>query len=193
VLPKSLQLVAGKTAQEYNRRKNRRGAYWEDRYHATAIETGEHFFRCLIYIDLNMVRNGVVPHPSSWGYGGYNEIQNPPLRYSLIDREQLIACCGLENDEQLRKEHRKWLEESIHYNGLDAREPEWTESVAVGSKTFIEGIREKLQPGLRGRKMRETSGHYEMREKGAAYSVNFAPKNVLLSTENTYILDLNVE
>ena len=49
VLPKSLQLVAGKTAQEYNRRKNRKGAYWEDRYHATAIETGEHFFRCLIW------------------------------------------------------------------------------------------------------------------------------------------------
>jgi putative transposase len=193
VLPKSLQLVAGKTAQEYNRRKNRKGAYWEDRYHATAIETGEHFFRCLIYIDLNMVRNGVVPHPSSWGYGGYNEIQDPPLRYSLIDREQLIACCGLGNDEQLRKEHRKWLEESIHHNGLGAREPEWTESVAVGSKTFIEGIREKLQPGLRGRKIRETGDHYELREKGAAYSVNFAPKNVLLSTENTYILDLNIE
>jgi putative transposase len=73
------------------------------------------------------------------------------------------------------------------------RPQEWTESVAVGSKTFIEGIREKLQPGLRGRKMRETSGHYELREKVAAYSVNFAPKNVLLSTENTYILDLNVE
>ena len=29
--------------------------------------------------------------------------------------------------------------------------------------------------------MRETGGHYELREKGAAYSVNFAPKNVLLS------------
>ena len=78
-------------------------------------------------IDLNMVRNGVVPHPSSWGYGGYNEIRNPPLRYSLIDREQLIACCGLGNDEQLRKEHGKWLEESLHHNGLDAREPEWTD------------------------------------------------------------------
>ena len=31
VIPKSLQLVAGKTAQEYNRRKNRKGAFWEDR------------------------------------------------------------------------------------------------------------------------------------------------------------------
>ena len=31
VVTKSLQLVAGKTVQEYNRRKNRKGAYWEDR------------------------------------------------------------------------------------------------------------------------------------------------------------------
>jgi putative transposase len=30
-----MQLIAGRTAQEYNRRKNRQGAFWEDRYHAT--------------------------------------------------------------------------------------------------------------------------------------------------------------
>ncbi|MFZ0724160.1 MAG: hypothetical protein WAM61_00085, partial [Desulfobacterales bacterium] len=40
--PRSLQLVAGRTAQEYNDRKGRKGAFWEDRYHATAIEKGEH-------------------------------------------------------------------------------------------------------------------------------------------------------
>ncbi|MEA1923715.1 MAG: transposase, partial [Pseudomonadota bacterium] len=31
VIPKSLQLVAGKTAQEYNQRKTRKGAFWDDR------------------------------------------------------------------------------------------------------------------------------------------------------------------
>jgi hypothetical protein len=36
-------------------------------------------------------------------------------------------------------------------------------TVAVGSKTFIEGIREKVQLGLRERKMRKTGGHYELR------------------------------
>ena len=193
VLPKSLQLAAGKTAQEYNRRKNRKGAYWEDRYHATAIETGEHFFRCLIYIDLNMVRNGVVPHPSSWAHGGYNEIQNPPLRYSLIDREQPIACCGLRSDEQLRKAHRKWVEESIHHNRLNIREPEWTDAIAVGSERFVNKIREKLQLGLRGRKTRETSGHYELREQEAVYNAHFDPENVRLSTENAYYWDLTTE
>jgi REP-associated tyrosine transposase len=45
---------AGRIAQEYNQRKNRHGAFWEDRYHA-AIEADEHLHRCLVYIDLNMV------------------------------------------------------------------------------------------------------------------------------------------
>ena len=46
-IPAMIQLVAGRTAQEYNSRKGRKGAYWEDRYHATAIETGSHLQRCL--------------------------------------------------------------------------------------------------------------------------------------------------
>ena len=51
-----MQLIAGRTAQEYNQRKGKRGAFWEDRYHATAIEIDEHLHRCVVYIDLNMVR-----------------------------------------------------------------------------------------------------------------------------------------
>ncbi len=51
-----IQLVAGRTGQEYNARKHRKGAFWEDRYHATAIETGNYLQCCLVYLDLNMVR-----------------------------------------------------------------------------------------------------------------------------------------
>ena len=36
VILKNIQLVAGRTAQEYNLGKNRKGAFWEDRYHAVA-------------------------------------------------------------------------------------------------------------------------------------------------------------
>jgi putative transposase len=32
VIAQSMQLVAGRTAQEYNQRKNRHGAFWGDRY-----------------------------------------------------------------------------------------------------------------------------------------------------------------
>jgi REP-associated tyrosine transposase len=32
VIADSIQLIAGRTAQEYNQRKDRQGAFWEDRY-----------------------------------------------------------------------------------------------------------------------------------------------------------------
>jgi len=55
VIPKSMQLIAGKVAQQYNHRKKRKGAFWEDRYHATAVDTGEHWSRCLVYTDMNNI------------------------------------------------------------------------------------------------------------------------------------------
>src|SRR4029079_1805458 len=54
VIAQSMQLVAGRTAQGYNQRKNRQSAFLEDRYHATAIEADEHLHHCLVYSDLNM-------------------------------------------------------------------------------------------------------------------------------------------
>jgi len=42
VIPDSLKLVAGRTGQEYNIRKNRKRAFWQDRYHATAVESNRH-------------------------------------------------------------------------------------------------------------------------------------------------------
>jgi len=90
VIPNSIQLIAGRTAQEFNQRKNRKGAYWEDRYHATAVETDSHLRQCMVYMDLNMVRAGVVCHPSEWPFSGYNEIQRPRKRYALVDWTMLV-------------------------------------------------------------------------------------------------------
>ena len=38
IIPQSIGLIAGRTGQEYNRRKCRKGAFWEDRYHSAAME-----------------------------------------------------------------------------------------------------------------------------------------------------------
>lgn len=37
VIPHSIKLIAGRTGQEFNQRKKRKGAFWEDRNHATAV------------------------------------------------------------------------------------------------------------------------------------------------------------
>jgi len=73
VIPETMQLIAGRTGQEYNQRKGRQGAFGEDRYHATAVEGDFHLIRCMVYMDLNMVRAGVVSHPGEWAFSGYHE------------------------------------------------------------------------------------------------------------------------
>src|SRR5262245_48475982 len=66
----SMQLIEGCMGQAYNRRKRRVGAFWADQYHATAVETGAHLASCVVYVDLNMVRAGVVRHPAEWEVSG---------------------------------------------------------------------------------------------------------------------------
>jgi len=84
--------------KSHNNAIKRKGAFWEDRYHATAIETNEHLIRCLVYIDLNMVRAGVVRHPGDWRQSGYSEIQNPPKRYAIIDTQKLSSLSDSERN-----------------------------------------------------------------------------------------------
>jgi capsid protein len=80
---------------------------------------------------------------------GYNEIQYPPQRYVLLNREKLIASCGLGSDAQLQKSHKEWIEEAINGND-NACQPEWSESIAVGSEKFVRGIQEKLLVRTKG-------------------------------------------
>lgn len=106
-IPRSMQLVAGRTAQEYNHRKGRRGAYWEDRYHATAVDSGEYLARCMVYIDMNMVRAGVVLHPREWPSTGYHEIQTPPNRYRIINHKALLNLFQVSDFTTFQSMHRR--------------------------------------------------------------------------------------
>ena len=142
-----MQLIEGCMAQAYNRRKRRGGAFWEDQYHATAVETGEHLARCVVYVDLNMVRAGVVRHPAEWEVGGYHEIQRERARYRIVDRAALADALGVKLAD-LASVHRDWIETALR-NGKLERDGRWTESVAVGSRGYVEHVRREL--GSRGR------------------------------------------
>ena len=185
VIPKSIQLIAGRMGQEFNQRKNRNGAYWEDRYHATAVETERYLLQCLVYIDLNMVRAGVVSHPSEWDFSGYNEIQTPRKRYALIDYEVLRELLDFRSLIDLAGSYRCWVDESLQ-KGSRCREAKWTESIAVGSDAFVKATKEKLGFKARGREVIGKEGNYESRESPATYSGILAPENGGLRSQNLY-------
>ena len=177
VIPNSMQLIAGCSAQHYNLRKNRKGAYWEDRYHATAIESDKHLHRCITYIDLNMIRAGVVKHPKDWSQGGYTEIQNPPGRYAIINMPALAQLCGFKNIESLQDAHRQWVETALKDN-TKQRESFWSNSVAVGSEGFIERIQAELGVLASGRSCKPEGEHFTLKEPDATYDVTFGLKRL---------------
>ena len=162
-IPDSIKLVAGRTGQEYNVRKNRKGAFWEDRYHATAVDSNRYLRQCITYIDMNMVRAGVVEHPAQWEFCGYNEIQNFRKRKGVIDFDRLMDLLGFENYDALKDAHDKWVD-SANQTDNTGKENKWTQSIAVGSKTFIEQMKEALGFKAKGRKINYDDDTFELRE-----------------------------
>ncbi len=137
-----MQYVSGFAAQDYNRRKSREGAFWGDRYHVVLVESGRHLRRCLFYLDMNMVRAGVVTHPEQWECSGYHELAacmgNRSPKKQLLDRPCLLRLLDYAEDD-----FATWYADNINQLcrcGAFSREPWWTEAAAVGSQAWVEDV-----------------------------------------------------
>ncbi|MBN2264989.1 MAG: transposase [Candidatus Aminicenantes bacterium] len=193
VISRSILLTASRTAREYNIRKDRSGAFWEDHYHATAVETETHLREGLIYVELNMVRAGVVDHPKNWPFGTYSEIFGGRQRYRLVDTATLMRLLGIGSRELLKAAYDSWIREKLS-RGTNEREPKWTESIAVGGERFVVEIKERLGvraatsriiPAYEGRTGtgpdREEGASYILRENDDPYGSILMGKKGLLS------------
>lgn len=184
VISKSMQLMAGRTGQEYNERKGRSGAFWEDRYHATAIDTQDYLWQCMLYIDCNMVRAGVVTHPSKWPHCGYNEIVEPVSRYRVIDNEKVVSYFGFQKPENFLAEYRKFVDAAVSSVEPQGRDSRWSEAVAVGNRKFLEGIKDNLGFPAKDRTIKEDSGISFLKEPQISYGDDFSTENDVLRGEN---------
>ena len=142
------------------------GAFWEDRYHCTLVDGGEHAFNCIRYIDLNMFRAGVVGHPREWRWCGHDELVGKRLRYRLPDHGCVLKWLKMEGQQFLTRyaaEIAEAMRERLR------RDPVWTESVAVGGRAFVE----RVSGGVRNRRRLQTRKLSEdlwtVREAEAAY------------------------
>jgi len=187
-IPAAIQLVAGRTGQECNQRKSRKGAFWEDRYHATAIESGEHLRRCLVYVDLNMVRAGAVMHPSEWPHGGYQEIQGLRRRNTILSLDALAEAVEVNSRAELAQAHREWIEEALS-SGSRQRDEAWSKSIAVGSADFVLKSQAMLGARGRGRAVIATEESFILRESQEFYGGNFSPENRAIGSKNSCLWD----
>lgn len=163
-----LRLAAGSTAQQYNMRKERTGSLWEHPYQCTVIEDGRHLFNCLQYVDLNMVRAGVVKHPAKWAWCGYRELMGCRKRYRLLAVERLLASVGVGSAEEFRKWYRESIEDRIARDDLK-REAYWTQSLAIGSEAFVRNVQNLYGHRREFALSQGASGVWTVRETGNPY------------------------
>ena len=187
-IARDIQLIAGRTAREYNRRKQRHGTYWKDRYHATAVDTDGYLARCMVYFDLNMVRAGAVSHPVQWDVCGYREIQQPPARYRVIDLAAVRDLLGIRDPGTLQHDHATWVDETLKAAPL-RRDEIWTQSLAVGSQAFVARFQSENGMAACHRERVQDGDRHRLREAAASYSGHFGVEMAALSADNKVYLD----
>lgn len=170
VISSSMQLISGRTAQEFNYRHDRRGAFWEDRYHSTAVQSDLHLARCLVYIDLNMVRAGVVSHPEEWKRSGYVELQQPRRRGGRLDYSALMELFRCSSLRELQLARQSWVNQALEEESASQRIPEWTESLAVGSLHYAVTMLRQLAHSNPGRRTVISSIGHVVRETHSQYT-----------------------
>ena len=142
-LSRLMQRLEGDFSQLFNRRKARRNAFWGDRYHATMVDTGPYLWKCLLYIDLNMVRAGVVPHPREWEWTAYPELMGLRQRYRLLDMPMLLDLLGSPTLEAFRENYEYGVNEALAENNLQ-RDGKWTDCLAVGDEIFARDVGRRI-------------------------------------------------
>jgi len=97
-----------------------------------------------------------------WPFCGYDKIQDPPRRYRTIDLDNLVSLMGFTDLPELQAAHKRWVEASLQVNE-SKRESHWTESIAAGSKSFVEKVK--------GRSIKGSDGHYRLRENVSNFGI----------------------
>ena len=79
-----------------------------------------------------------------------------------------MALLQIENSVDLKEAHREWIEDALEKSKV-VRDSKWTQSIAVGDKSFLEQIKERLGIRAKGRMIHGSEDEYQLREGQTNY------------------------
>jgi REP element-mobilizing transposase RayT len=96
----------------YNKRHNRRGYFWGDRFKSVIVEKGETLINCLAYIDLNPLRAGIVSRPEDyrWNSIGYHVQTNN--RDNFLSTDFGLKEFSVKNEKERIRRYRRYVYEA---------------------------------------------------------------------------------
>lgn len=109
-LPDLMQAIGRRYVRYFNTRQQRSGTLWEGRYRSTLIQAERYLLACMVYIDLNPVRAGIVAEPAQYPWSSHRHY------------------AGLANDRLVRPHPLFWSLGNTPF----AREQAYGELIAAG-------------------------------------------------------------
>ena len=71
-IPQMMQAVGRRYVRNFNLRQQRTGTLWEGRYRSTLIQAERYLLACMVYMDLNPVRAGMVMDPADYPWSSHS-------------------------------------------------------------------------------------------------------------------------
>lgn len=99
---------------------------------------------------------------------------------STSDREALCGLLGT-TDDKLAALQNEWINTALA-NGRPEREPQWSEALAVGRRSFVERVQSELGAQALHRCIEEVDGASVLRDPAPPYGHHFAVEMVALSS-----------
>jgi len=155
----------------YNRRHNRRGFFWADRYKSVLVEEGDTLINCLAYVDLNPVRAGIVERPDDYRWSSLGRHVQTGNRDEFLSLDFGLQDCRDLNREERLSRYRQFVYEagridtgkgrSIDTEVVEkerkkgflptrsdrflARSRYFTDSGIIGSREFVRSLWQRLR------------------------------------------------
>jgi hypothetical protein len=145
----------------YNRRHDRRGFFWSDRFKSVIVDEGETLINCLAYIDLNPVRAGIVKKPEEyrWSSIGYHVQRKNEEGFLSLDFG--LKEFGVKKERERLRYYRRFVYEKGSIEGIDKERKKgfelneidrfryrtryFTDSGIIGSKAFVDRLYQKFK------------------------------------------------
>ena len=152
-LPQLMQAVGRSYVRYFNNRYGRSGTLWEGRYKSTLIETERYLLACMVYIDLNPVRAGMVAEPAQYPWSSHRHCIGQGVD-KLVTPHTLLWNLG--NTPFAREAAYREL---VHAGVSPQQQEVLTRTAltgwALGSALFLqelqEGTTRRIAPSKRGR------------------------------------------
>ncbi len=92
-------------ARWYNHTYDRRGRFWADRFKSVVLEKGNAVLDCMLYVDLNPIRAGLVDRPEDWAGSSYYLRDIGDAKW-LMPLKEIVDC---RSEKQALEEYRARL------------------------------------------------------------------------------------